>query len=872
MHPGVELTTARKHFIGWHLQEHDNDELLHDLVGALLQHILQPLGGAEQAPGQKRPCADDDEQQSIFRHGAARKRARYDSPAPQPPQAHADGSIALLRKTIVDGQHALKAARAEAIALRPCIIAAVPRFTDRSSPKFTGPTLSPIDLKVPKPHAAIPLTAEDAKLNVTFEKRTHRSEMNSSCATLPADVRQILKQVVTSDHCRVKIGLLPSLCSAADEITVPNLGEVAISTRSFARATTEGRIREGQGLPFSSFPSADELAARVVIEEREPSAKRLLTLLEDADDISTLSVNTSQSSAKTNGGNEAPATDVLDTSVLASVCLSNSFDVNEKSVSRSSVAIFYAAGEGDALRPDIWSEYAASKQHAGRNVTVTSTDLLGRLTYARLPRDVDTTSPPLTAPSSTASSALDRLWQTPLSAASFCLCNAQTPSSVPELADGSAARWVPDLQPVKTKPMLEVELRSKGITPKARGLYHAIREEHAELEIKAMPGGATANFLRTGEGTANQMRLCLLGRILTLTQLSDDDLPLDFSTHHSAKAAYTLHDGQAPPPLRASDDASSCRPSYALEGTQSEPRCPAASKPHMLEVSGDRATTLSNPAATETSQLSGSHETHYIGQRTGKDSLLRAISHRKRSARPVLGSDGRPHSISSSMQGFLYQRMVKVHDGSFDTFPSIEVNSCVPAPALDSIGSDPEALQPTGMEAMVPLQLAVSSRMLQNSTVLSELRRMKVSFRECDDLDVDILCSGGKGMVFLKAALMAEALHDTAPASMQHNFACGWLRRLLQNARYKNILLVCEMYTTSGFPLDTTPPIQAAINDLNRLLSELATVTTPRGADSHKASLSSTSYKIAFARSAAEAAGHCRSFADDIEDLNACLT
>ncbi|PWN51781.1 hypothetical protein IE53DRAFT_385838 [Violaceomyces palustris] len=120
-------------------------------------------------------------------------------------------------------------------------------------------------------------------------------------------------------------------------------------------------------------------------------------------------------------------------------------------------------------------------------------------------------------------------------------------------------------------------------------------------------------------------------------------------------------------------------------------------------------------------------------------------------------------------------------------------------------------------------QYICSLRFLQNIHVRRELiRDCRVSLLEkgFSESDADLTVDARTGVIFFRLLLLPAAMNAYLKSEAVGEGEVGWdLFAILFSGKYDRILIILERYSTGGFLLEMVPPLQKAIDSLQRLLA-----------------------------------------------------
>ncbi|KAK0569479.1 hypothetical protein OC861_000852 [Tilletia horrida] len=387
--------------------------------------------------------------------------------------------------------------------------------------------------------------------------------------------------------------------------------------------------------------------------------------------------------------------------------------------------------------------------------------------------------------------------------------------------------------PVRTNPVLEVQLGAKGVRstaddgqdscPSMTLCARASREEHLTLQS----GGKVQDMLKASEA------------------------PLHFHDKTKMHSFMPVHQGlmQLEPYMdHRSRIPQGCYTHISLRSTGG-----AVQSDTSLQERGHQEFHAFSGSRTEPPQLV-----------TAAFDLTASILDiaRKRKASKSDVTDSADQVRLGEVEEFLQQRRVKRTktgaSGSRIENRAQDVQSPLPAPAEPEDSSS----YAISFAAHNWRRFPASIRMLQNTQVISHLQVLKVELVGNENLGIDISFGHGAGVMFIKAALLGESLGPDLYTDPQRGIYRGLLRHLIQYDSVKQLLIICEQYTSSGFEIELTPSMQAHVDEIDRLIAlrqQKFSSTSP------SRSRTPTLVRMSFARSPKEAAVHFRKFADALD-------
>ncbi|CAD6960927.1 unnamed protein product [Tilletia controversa] len=627
--------------------------------------------------------------------------------------------------------------------------------------------------------------------------------------------------------------------------------------------------------PLRTLPVSADLFARVDVPREKLSAtNRLLNVVESADDISTLSVNTSQRSTSTEGhGRQDESSDSsaeLQSGQLHSASCGTFID--EASIKGKS-ALFSLFDSENVLEISEFHYYWRPTVEFDRSQTdlMTSAELLRRCQVRPLQVDATQALPPIIAVSTPSRD----LWKETLNVGQMCII---------DLPDHALSQLILSrdfeydskkaLKRVKLNPVLEVEMGATSFSTRS-DLHH----QPMSFTIDALGGhifmpesaAATLSALELEYSTSQTKRPPGLSSITS--QGSFDDFTLEASS-----GLATLHgrgDG-TPSDEEAKDQADTFLPpemehAWSVERQRDSGAALSADitdQDAHAQIATYKTFTIheargpSPPSSTVLQTVvpvTSPHHTAPVDK-----ALLNLLQSRKARSSKSHANILAPTRLQNSMHGFLFQRLATSSTQKVELRPET-------APTAENTAEKARIeVRDEAQENMYIPQsrhlYVASVRMLQNVAVLTELQGLQVDLVERDADDVDLILDPTSAVVFIRTSLLAESLQSPIASQSRHGIHRGWLRRLMLSDHFDKILVVCEQYTSSGLSVDITPPVQLAIDEFYGLLksrskSSVQDVSAPQP----EALFGRPQFDLVFAKNAKQAASLCRQFADGLE-------
>ncbi|KAK0565032.1 hypothetical protein OC844_001431 [Tilletia horrida] len=598
--------------------------------------------------------------------------------------------------------------------------------------------------------------------------------------------------------------------------------------------------------------SFQNLAKRVSVKAIETSSsRRLIDVVDSADDISILSVPTSQGSGSTSRSTQGDG------------------DGHEHSI-----ATIYTSGDvhlsGQGLVPLLLTEDGVrfEEEHAG------GTGARGLINLGKI-RKTSVQAEAAHPISNSKAEPLDRLWKDALTLHELCVIDIPSVCRESVVQDGQGS-WdlLASIQRVNVEPSLEVEVRSQLLKGCGKARIDLLDAAFRSLNGTLQPSLATESLLRLMEPD-NRRAWTATNALKLAPEVDADEGDILLVSRHEAKGSIIA--------LKHVEGPARPSPTQAFEPwrrpfSESNEHNRAAKRQRTENVATKTdVADLQQAISTEErgSDMSGTENAQAKVERVERQSrsdaaLLALIRGRRARLSTTVEANSWEH-VNVGMDNFMFQRLAAA-PSSEKSIPAEPSRSAEPTSGSDQVqtsgprdsgqGEDNNLPPPPPAHSHV---YAASVRMLQNSAVLSELQKLKVQIVERDEAGVDLVCDLISGVVFMKAFLLAESLQDTISIDAQRGIYRGFLRQLLSAPQYDSILVICELYTSSGHPLQITPVIQAALDNLHCLL-QLREVPASHADSEASPPLGRPHVRVEMAKSAAEAACLCRRFADGLEE------
>ncbi|KAE8250201.1 hypothetical protein A4X13_0g4899 [Tilletia indica] len=903
----AKIRQGRKEFLQWHLHELMDGQFIQCLTDALLDQLLQPFLpqdiGLASVMDQVIFKGNDREEQS-------RKRKRGITPEPRPSEDSMN-AVNLLRQTVMQSRSRLSSSQLRVFK---------PALDGQGFPteiiELPLVKTAPIDAVLWKgPDLAdVSFSSEEHVMKVDLTKKGLCDDEQICPSGVGTEVQRMLRTAIRPPESRSwRCQRAPiwteswPLQTAFEEATMWNRASIFRTSTSDEESYSE-KARYGSDArstaeiaPASKSPlfapfkrltaspaqfkgSADLLARVEVCSEKLSATQRLFSVVENADDISTLSVNTSQHSTSTEGSGrrEDPtgsASEPLPSVLIASAGCESLFEVTKTQGKAALSSLFESPILLSASEHDY--DWRSSSYVASHKNLIRSTELLRRFQVTSPKAETMTPRPTITA----VTSSLHDLWQQTLNVGTICIIDAPGESydvTVDRYMLEAEVRFCKDhgiprpkpseafvckakniLSEVKLNPVSEVEMGARSISHHHSRSFtleslggHLNSSDRAAATISALKVGCSALWTRPPFADS---RLANGGELAEYTiqarstpATRDDGRDGDVSNdgqHGNAEAAFFSETGwtQNLERRRSNHDAGPdgmIRHAHAEKDTFGTTTNEHEFEPG-LPISLVRTEPSSNSPA-------------FIGS-----ALLNVVQSRR--ARTSKNPDrfSGVCTLQPSMNSFLFQRRVASVEQKVDPRPETTSEEA------NILNKETTETQDEGQEDVYEPQsrhlYAASVRMLQNVAVLTELQALQIELVERDADDVDLVLDPTSAVIFIRTSLLAESLQLPGSSQNRQGIHRGWLRRLMNSDRFDKILVVCEQYTSSGLSVDITPPVQVAIDEFHSLIKTRDISSGHNGIITSAAQYGRPQFELVFAESPKRAAFLCRQFADQLE-------
>ncbi|KAK0538363.1 hypothetical protein OC834_000431 [Tilletia horrida] len=828
---------SRQAFLAAHLPEHTDGNFIQCLIDALLCDLLQPTNAFNHLDGRSI------ETRALLREGSSFSREQLLDIAPRPPAEH--GNVAkLLRQAIAPTLAFAPEKSAKACAALPNMLA-LETLRDLEISMFQL-SQKPRSLSTQVQASAIMLSSDDQALGVDLTCGSNASVACESIHPSSSAVARLVWTAANPAEPARQSGVMhaPSPAEAfhspPDAVFLspcpsnsrPLLAQLRPSEEQANHATLASGAQQQFSATTGKSISFQNLPKRVSVKAIETSSsRRLIDIVDSADDISILSVPTSQGSGSTSRSTQGEG------------------DGHEHSI-----ATIFTSGDvhlsGQGLAPLVLMEDGVrfEREPAG------GTGARGLINLGKI-RKISVQAEAAHPISNSKAEPLDRLWKDALTLHELCVIDIPSVCRESVAQDGQGS-WdlLASIQRVNVEPSLEVEVRSQLLKGCGKARIDLLDAAFRSLNGALQPSLATESLLKLMEPDKRRAETAINALNLA-PEVDADEGDILLASRHEAKGSIIA--------LKHVEGPARPSPTQAFEPwrrpfSESDEHNRAAKRQRTENVATKTdVADLQQAISTEErgSDMSGTENAQAkvgrVERQSRSDAALLALIRGRRARLSTTVEANSWEHVNVGMDNFMFQRLAAA-PSSEKSIPAEPSRSAEP-----TSGSDQVQTSGPGDSGQV--------RMLQNSAVLSELQKLKVQIVERDEAGVDLVCDLISGVVFMKAFLLAESLQDTISIDAQRGIYRGFLRQLLSAPQYDSILVICELYTSSGHPLQITPVTQAALDNLHRLL-QLREVPASHADSEASPPLGRPHVRVEMAKSAAEAACLCRRFADGLEE------